>query len=158
MYFIYLVLLIIVIAVISVFLGKAKLLKAHEVWPFYPRKPLTNPEQILYFRLLNALPDHIILAQVQLSRFLGVKKGNNFQSWLNRINRLSADYVICSKDASVVAVIELDDTSHNNSKRQETDRKKDKAIRDAGLKIIRWNVKSIPNEDEIKNSVAPVRH
>ena len=121
-----------------------------------PRKPLTNPEQILYFRLLHALPDHIILAQVQLSRFLGVKKGNNFQSWLNRINRLSADYVICSKDASVVAVIELDDASHNNSKRQQTDSKKDKAIRDAGLKIIRWNVKAIPNEEEIKNLVAPV--
>lgn len=156
MYFIFLLLLIIVIAVIGVLITKSKFGKDHEIWPFYPRKPLSNPEQILYFRLLNALPDHIILAQVQLSRFLGVKKGNNFQSWLNRINRLSADYVICSKDASVVAVIELDDASHNNSKRQQTDSKKDKAIRDAGLKIIRWNVKAIPNEEEIKNLVAPV--
>lgn len=156
MYLIFLLLLIIVIAVIGVLITKSKFGKDHEVWPFYPRKPLSNPEQILYFRLLNALPDHIILAQVQLSRFLGVKKGNNFRSWLNRINRLSADYVICSKDASVVAVIELDDASHNNSKRQQTDSKKDKAIRDAGLKIIRWNVKAIPNEDEIKNLVAPV--
>jgi very-short-patch-repair endonuclease len=155
-YFIFLLLLIIVIAVIGVLITKSKFGKDHEVWPFYPRKPLSNPEQILYFRLLNALPDHIILAQVQLSRFLGVKKGNNFQSWLNRINRLSADYVICSKDASVVAVIELDDASHSSSKRQETDSKKDKAIRDAGLKIIRWNVKAIPSEDEIKNLVAPV--
>jgi hypothetical protein len=29
----------------------------------------------LYFRLLHALPEHIVLAQVQLSRILGVKEG-----------------------------------------------------------------------------------
>lgn len=119
------------------------------VWPFYPRKPLSAPEQILYFRLIKALPEHIVLAQVQLSRFLGVKKGNNFQSWLNRINRMSADFVICNKDASVLAVIELDDASHNSKTRQQADAKKDKAIRSAGLRLIRWNVKTMPNEEAI---------
>jgi very-short-patch-repair endonuclease len=119
------------------------------VWPFYPRKPLSAPEQILYFRLIKSLPEHIVLAQVQLSRFLGVKKGNNFQSWLNRINRMSADFVICNKDASVLAVIELDDASHNSKTRQQADAKKDKAIRSAGLRLIRWNVKTMPNEEAI---------
>ena len=40
-------------------------------WPFYAKKPLTQPEQVLYFRLIDALPGHIVLAQVQLLRFLG---------------------------------------------------------------------------------------
>lgn len=61
-----------------------------KIWPLYPRKPLSTPEQVLYFRLVKALPEHIVLTQVQLSRFLGVKKGNNYQGWLNRINRMSA--------------------------------------------------------------------
>lgn len=120
-----------------------------DTWPFYPRKPLSTPEQILYFRLIKALPEHIVLAQVQLSRFLGVKKGNNFQSWLNRINRMSADFVICNKDASVLAVIELDDASHNSKTRQQADAKKDKAVRSAGLRLIRWSVKTMPNEEAI---------
>jgi len=30
-------------------------------WPFHARKPLSVPEQILYFRLLEALPEHIVL-------------------------------------------------------------------------------------------------
>lgn len=121
------------------------------VWPFYPKKPLSNPEQVLYFRLTNALPEHIVLAQVQLSRFLGVKKGNNYQSWLNRINRMSADFVVCNKDSSILAVIELDDGSHNSDKRREADAKKDKALASAGIKLYRWNVKVIPDEVAIKN-------
>ena len=52
---------------------------------------------MLYFRLVRALPDSIVLAQVQLSRFLGVKKVGDSQSWLNRINQMSADFVVCAK-------------------------------------------------------------
>lgn len=126
-----------------------------DTWPFYPRKPLSAPEQILYFRLVNALPDHIVLGQVQLSRLLGVKKGNNTQAWLNRINRMSADFVVCNKDSSIVAVIELDDASHKAEKRQQADAKKDKALASAGIRIYRWQVKAIPNEVEIKAAFVP---
>lgn len=121
-----------------------------EIWPFYAKKPLSQPEQILYFRLVEALPDYIVLAQVQLSRFLGVKKGHNFQSWSNRINRMSADFVICKKDASIVAVIELDDSTHQKLDRQIADNKKDKALEAAAIKVVRWQAKSIPDLSEIK--------
>jgi len=122
-------------------------------WPFYAKKPLSQPEQILYFRLVQALPDHIILSQVQLSRLLGVKKGNNYQSWLNRINRMSADFVVCNKDSSIAAVIELDDASHNSKDRQNADEKKDKALKSAEIKIIRWQVKSIPDITAIQIAI-----
>lgn len=130
--------------------AKGKLNKNSEIWPFYAKKPLTNPEQVLYFRLTKALPEHIVLAQAQLSRFLGVKKGNNYQSWLNRVNRMSADFVICNMDSSVLAVIELDDSSHNAASRQVADAKKDKALSAAEIKIHRWNVKAIPDDATIK--------
>lgn len=121
-----------------------------DIWPFYAKKPLSPPEQILYFRLVEALPDYIVLAQVQLSRFLGVKKGHNYQSWSNRINRMSADFVICKKDASIVAVIELDDSTHQKIDRQIADTKKDKALEAAAIKVVRWQAKSIPDLTEIK--------
>ena len=78
-------------------------------WPFYAKKPLSTPEQILYHRMVNALPEHIVLAQVQVSRVLGVKKGFNFHEWNNRINRLSYDFVVCSKDSTVLFTVELDE-------------------------------------------------
>lgn len=151
----FLAIVIIVIAFAVLAMKKAKSDGGSEDWPFYQRKPLSAPEQILYFRLVKALPEHIVLGQVQLSRLLGVKKGNSAQSWLNRINRMSADFVVCNKDSSIVAVIELDDASHNGEKRQQADAKKDKALAAAGIKIHRWHVKAIPNEDVIKATFIP---
>jgi Protein of unknown function (DUF2726) len=119
-------------------------------WPFYVKKPLTQPEQVLYHRLVKALPEHIVLAQVQVSRVLGVKKGSNFNEWNNRINRLSYDFVVCGKDSTVLAAIELDDKTHESSRRKATDEKKNKATADAGLRLIRWNVKALPDESAIQ--------
>jgi very-short-patch-repair endonuclease len=126
-----------------------------EVWPFYAKKPLSAPEQILYFRLVQALPEHIVLAQVQLSRLLGVKKGDNHKAWLNRINRMSADFVVCNKDSSIVAVIELDDATHQKEDRQAADMKKDKALKSAGVRVVRWQAKSIPDIATIRSTLMP---
>jgi hypothetical protein len=104
----------------------------------------------MYHRLVKALPDHIVLAQVQVSRVLGVKKGSNFKEWNNRINRMSYDFVICGKDATVLAAIELDDKTHEASSRRATDEKKNKAKADPGLRLIRWNVKALPDEAAIQ--------
>lgn len=130
---------------------KSKIFK-DELWPFYAKKPLSQPEQILYFRLVQALPNHIILAQVQLSRLLEVKKGNNHQAWLNRINRMSADFVVCNKDSSIVAAIELDDTTHQREDRQATDIKKNKALESAGVQIIRWQTNAMPDLGTIQRT------
>lgn len=123
------------------------------VWPFYVKKLLTPPEQVLYHRLVKALPEHIVLAQVQVSRVLGVQKGANFNEWNNRINRLSYDFVVCLMDATVVAAIELDDKSHDSSRRAATDEKKNKATSDAGLRLIRWHVKALPDEEAIRREL-----
>jgi hypothetical protein len=126
------------------------------MWPFYVRKPLTQPQQVLYHRLVHALPGHIILAQVQVSRVLGVNKGANFHEWNNRINRLSYDFVVCGKDSAVFAAIELDDnTAESAARRSGTDEKKNKASLDAGLRLIRWNTRTLPDMAEIQKELAP---
>ena len=123
-------------------------------WPFYPRRPLSDPELILYRRLVLSLPSHIVLAQVSLGRFLGVKKGHNFGQWFNRINRMSADFLVCGQDGSVLAVIELDDASHSRADRVAADAKKNKALESAGLRMIRWQAKSLPDESLIRGAFA----
>jgi very-short-patch-repair endonuclease len=143
---------VIVIAVALFAIAKAKNGRGSDdaPWPFYAKKPLSNPEQVLYFRLCKALPEHIVLAQVALSRMLGVNKGSNFGMWFNRINRMSADFVLCSKDSTIVAVIELDDASHKKANREAADAKKDKALESAGIRIVRWQVNAIPDEAAIR--------
>ncbi len=123
-------------------------------WPFYVRKPLSQPEQVLYHRLQAAMPECIVLAQVQLSRVLGVKKGFNFREWNNRIDRMSLDFLVCLKDSTVIAAVELDDSTHEKASRIEADAKKGKALSAAGVALVRWHVNALPDEDAIRQAFA----
>ncbi len=149
------VLLLLVSAILLAGIRKRASRRRHRLsyWPFYVKRLLTRPEQVLYHRLVKALPDHLVLAQVQVSRVLGVKKGFAFHEWNNRVNRLSYDFVICGKDSTVIAAIELDDSSHEDDSRMATDEKKSKATMDAGLRLIRWNVKALPDEPTIQREI-----
>lgn len=146
------------LAIVAIIFAKLKqrsgLGDGEVAWPFYAKKPLTQPEQVLYHRLVSALPDHIVLAQVQLSRILGVKQGNNFHEWNNRINRMSLDFVICGKDSSIIAAIELDDKTHEKASRKEADDKKNKALSSAGVKLVRWQVNALPDDAAIRLALA----
>ncbi|MCD8465672.1 DUF2726 domain-containing protein [Xylella taiwanensis] len=131
--------------------GSSKKDSLSSTWPFYPKRVMTDPEQVLYWRLVEALPDRIVLCQVQLSRFLGVRRGHQ-RHWFNRINQKSADFVVCAKDSSVLAVIELDDATHVRESRRKADLDKSKAVENAGLLLVRWNVNSIPSVHQIRDA------
>ena len=145
-----LVLLLFALAVLVILKKRGLPAAADGPWPFYAKRPLSQPEQVLYHRLVKALPEHIVLAQVQVSRVLGVKKGFKFNEWNNRINRLSYDFVVCTKDSTVLAAVELDEKSHETASRAETDQKKDKATSSAGVRLIRWHVKALPDQAAIQ--------
>ena len=155
MHTITLLLIILTVITIIIFVLLKNAIKHNITWPFYAKKILSQPEQVLYFRLVESFPAQIILAQVQLqlSQLLGIKKGYNHQAWLNRINRMSVDFVFCNKDTSIIAVIEFDDATHLRKARRIADTKKDKALSASGIKIIRWQVKAIPNVAEIQSSL-----
>jgi very-short-patch-repair endonuclease len=65
---------------------------------------------------------------------------------------MSADFVVCNKDSSIVAVIELDDATHQKEDRQAADAKKDKALASANVRVIRWQVKAIPDVANIQST------
>ena len=153
--FLLVIVVVVAVAILAIVKAKFQVGAGNEVWPFYAKKPLSQPEQVLYFRLVQALPEHIVLAQGQISRLLGVKKGNDYQAWFNRINRMSADFVVCNKDSSIVAVIELDDATHQKEDRQAADAKKDKALSSADIRIIRWQARSIPDIPAIQAAFIP---
>lgn len=122
-----------------------------KVWPYVARELMTAPERELFRRLQQALPDYLICSQVQLSRIIDVAPDAPKQAWLNRINRMSVDFVICATDgAKILAAIELDDSSHNIPERIKADSKKDKALQSAGVPIIRWPVKGMPQPSQLR--------
>jgi very-short-patch-repair endonuclease len=148
------VLLLLILAVLAVLLRKGPRALS-DPWPLEVRRTvLSPPEQILYRRLVQALPQNLVFAQVQLSRFLQVRRGVPRLTWLNRINQMSADFLVLNPDTSVVAAIELDDASHDRSRRRDTDARKAHALQSAGVRLIRWHVKSLPDDVAIRAAVA----
>lgn len=160
----YIIIFVIVIAVIGSIIknGKAKgrgfKYDPNDEWPYIQKDLMTKTERLFFAKLKHALPEHTIFAQVQLSRLIDVKKGHDFQQWFNRINRMSADYVVVDRDLKTVAVIELDDSTHNQKKRIEADKKKDKALTSAGINMIRWKVTQIPSDAVIRQEVLQLKN
>src|SRR5258708_6678126 len=54
-------------------------------WPPTATRVLTTHERTLYSTLVRALPDHVVLSQVPLSRFLKVPKRHSYAEWLRRL-------------------------------------------------------------------------
>ena len=91
------------------------------------------------------------MAQVALSQLLEVNAGTpNWQSIRNRYQQLVADFVLCRRDFTAVAVIELDDSSHAASTRQDADQRKTRAVEASGLRLIRIPAGPIPSDAEIQ--------
>lgn len=109
------------------------------------RRPLTDREQSMFLRLTQALPEHIVLAQVSFSALLDAKT----QRARNRFNQKTADFVICDKAFNVVAEVELDDSSHNGRSKQDANR--DNMLKDAGYKVIRFN--NVPTVAAIQSAL-----
>ena len=63
---------------------------------------------------------------------------------------MSADFVICAKDSSILAVIELDDATHERADRKAADEKKYRALTAAGLRVNRIQAKALPDEAAIR--------
>ena len=109
-------------------------ISAGEKPPYFKKRAVLNEkEQVLFHRLAEAMPNHIILAQVRLADIVGVKKGSNWQKWFNKISRKSVDFVICEKSFVVLACVELDGKTHSQEDRKKADQSKDESLQAAGI-------------------------
>ena len=67
---------------------------------------------------------------------------------------MSVDFLVCLKDSTVVAAVELDDKTHEKLARVEADTKKERALSAAGVTLIRWQVGALPDEAAIREALA----
>ena len=116
--------------------------------PVRGRRPLTAFEEQMYGALVSALPECVILAQVAFSALVTTSG----QYHRNRFDRKVADFVVCSKSMTPVAVIELDDSSHRN--KGAADAQRDAMLRNAGLTTLRYQ--SIPAAAILRRDIEQV--
>lgn len=113
------------------------------------KKPLlTRNEAEFFHRLQRALPAYHVFPQVPFAALLTVdNKLSRKARWSirARFDRKIADFVVCERGSlQVVAIIELDDRTHDAKADQRRD-----AITKAGYQTFRFQSKKKPSEAEI---------
>ena len=105
----------------------------------YRRKYLlTINEKQQYFKL-REITDRLgllLFAKVRLIDIIEPKNPRDV-SLVNRIIRKHCDFVILQPSGSTVAVVELDDNSHNTDSAKHRDELKDKILADASVPLLR---------------------
>jgi len=100
--------------------------------PIKGKRIISMNEQPTFMKLREALPEHIILAQVAFSAFMTAQG----YATRNLFNRKVADFVVLDKSFNIVVIVELDDSSHKG--KEKFDAERDALIREAGFKVIRY--------------------
>ncbi|WP_244896835.1 DUF2726 domain-containing protein [Vibrio panuliri] len=123
--------------------------KQKELSPTVPHKKFeyltTANERKFHTALRCCLPSHYsIHCQTSLMALVQpVERKNNSRTWAKRM-----DFVITDNDTKVIAVIELDDRSHNQENRQKRDEYVNGALC-GHHKLIRFQTKRDYNSREI---------
>jgi Protein of unknown function (DUF2726) len=123
--------------------------------PLKTKPVMTDNERDAYSRLVAAMPRHLILPQVSLGAFVDPIHRRD-RPLRNYYDRLRADFVLCNTDAMPLAIIEIDDRSHNHPHPKTRDAKKHLACQAAALHIVRWPATPLPSIEEIRTRLKEV--
>jgi Protein of unknown function (DUF2726) len=115
-------------------------------WPPTATRVLSTPERMTFVTLARALPDHVVLAQVPLSRFLDVPKRNSYADWLRRIGYQCADFVVCDVTSKVIGVVELQSAQPSERARKRMARIA-RTLKAAKVPLHVWSENNLPTPD-----------
>jgi len=96
------------------------------------RPPLTAREQAMYNRLVQTLPDLLVLPQVSFGALLTARTRAARSSFSRKI----ADFVVCDRSFKVVAVVALGDKNGKGKSQRDSDR--DALLVEAGYRVLRY--------------------
>lgn len=120
-------------------------------WPLIGRPALTDRELILHRRLATMYPDHVIFTQVPLSQLMDFLPATEERlPNPDRLNQFVADFVLCRRDFSIVAVIELADSVNAPLNCRDVETRNTNAVGSAGLRLVRIGSGPIPSQAQIR--------
>jgi len=108
---------------------------------------LTEREQDFFWRLKEAVRDDLVIApQVVFGAFIKVKAtaltDKNHARHVVAHNR--CDFLLCDKKLKPVALVEVDDSTHNNAKARSKDRRRDELMKAVGVSVVRYRAMPAP--------------
>jgi len=127
-------------------------------YPYSSKEFLMSPAERSFLGVLDQIlpnDDYRVFAQVRLADIVQVDKGLPRAAWqraFNTISRKHVDFVVCrSDDMALIGAIELDDASHQKSKRKDRDLMVDKIFEAAGIPLARIQATATYSPNEIRS-------
>ncbi|WEM45794.1 DUF2726 domain-containing protein (plasmid) [Photobacterium sp. DA100] len=154
-----LVLLVVLVIVVSFF-------KAHKTnqnfaeHKYRPAGPLLTPaERSFYGVLVKAISnDYLIFSKVRVADVIVPVKCGTKKNWRIAFNKISSkhfDFIICDKEAlNILCAIELNDSSHNTSKRIKRDAFLVDSMKTANIPLYQIDAKNSYVISEVRKQLA----
>lgn len=145
-----------VVATVTAYILLGKLQSSAKYSPkHYQTVPLlTDNEQGLFWRLQEAVGRELLVApQVVFGAFLKVK-GTALVDKTKARNAVAhnrGDFLVCNRDFEVVALVELDDSTHDKKEQKALDKRRDELMKAVGVKAIRY--RNLPEISKIRSDL-----
>ena len=114
--------------------------QSDDSYPYVCRDSLLRPGERAFFPALQQACTNrfVIFTQVQLSKLIYPRAGiPKWQSYQNKINRKSVDFVLCNPATlKPQLIIELDDKTHTREDRRSRDDFVNNALKAAGVRTL----------------------
>lgn len=114
-------------------------------WEPVATRVLTTQEREAWHVLRKALPEHMVLGQVPVARFIKVPTRNPYAEWLRRVGSLCADLVVCDAQSQVIAVVEVrQPASSENERARRRHARMDRVLEAARIPVHVWLEGALP--------------
>ena len=126
--------------------------------PYRLRDDFLSPAELAFYRVLSTVVGRkaAILTKVNLADVFFVARPNENAGFRNRIARKHVDFLVCDpRSMRPLVGVELDDRSHESTRRQERDRFVDQVFEVAGLPLVRVPLRSSYSAVELTALFAP---
>jgi len=104
-------------------------------WHLNARPVFTTEERALFRALQTALPNHVILAKLNVMRFCQPAEGFDARRWYDRLQTLNVSFAICTINGTVMSVIDLESKHKPQSSRSQ--RMKEAVLESARVRYLR---------------------
>lgn len=122
---------------------------------YQSRRILTPNETEFYNRMIEALPGYVVHTQIAMSALIEPRidrweDGSEYMRRRAKFSQKYVDFVICRPGKlDVVAIVELDDITHEDEK----DAERDEMLQGAFYNVVRWHSRRKPSKDEIYKTI-----
>jgi len=120
-----------------------------QAWPPQAVRVMTLGERQAFEILRRALPGHVVLAQVPLSRFISVPTRFSYSHWLQRAGRLGVDLLVCDFSSRAVAAVEVR-TADESARSAKRHKRLVEILRAAEVTVHEWNEDALPTVAEAR--------